>query len=65
MQYVYIYYHVYNSWNRPIGTFPTLIIKLHVLQELFPIKTQIFNKNNVFFPIIVSNLDQGEVYNIM
>jgi hypothetical protein len=51
-QYVYIYYHAYNSWNRPIGTFPTLIIKLNVLQELFPFKTQIFNKNNVFFTII-------------
>ena len=29
---------------------PTLILKSCNLQELFPFKTQIFNKNNIFFP---------------
>ena len=42
-QYVYIHYHAHNSWNRSIGTFPTLIIKLHVLQELFSIKITYFS----------------------
>jgi hypothetical protein len=42
-QYIYIYCHVCNSWNRPIGTFPTLIIKLHVLHELFSIKITYFS----------------------
>ena len=51
------YYHAFNSWNRTIYTFPTLILKLYVLQELFPFKTDKmalfhikFNENNVFLP---------------
>ena len=32
------------------ATFPTLILKLHVLQELFPFKAPKLIENNIYFP---------------